>query len=96
MIINPFQSNFSANRILPSSYIPAIFLQAKPRDIQRTITCSHQNTWPAEKQKEYNLRYLLAKVRTTRGKASDRLRQRSWRNENVSDIFRHRSGTGKS
>ena len=32
--INPFQSNFSANRI------------------------------PAEQQKEYNLRYLLAKVRT--------------------------------
>jgi hypothetical protein len=28
-----------------------------------------------EKQKEYNLRYLLAKVRTTRGNASDRLRQ---------------------
>jgi hypothetical protein len=30
-----------------------------------------------EKQKEYKLRYLLAKVRTTRGKASDRLRQRA-------------------
>jgi hypothetical protein len=30
-----------------------------------------------EKQKEYNLRYLLDKVRTTRGKASDRLRQRA-------------------
>jgi hypothetical protein len=30
-----------------------------------------------EKQKEANLRYLLAKVRTTRGKASDRLRQRA-------------------
>jgi hypothetical protein len=30
-----------------------------------------------EKQKEYNLRYLLAKVRTTRGKALDRLRQRA-------------------
>jgi hypothetical protein len=30
-----------------------------------------------KKQKEYNLRYLLAKVRTTRGKASDRLRQRA-------------------
>jgi hypothetical protein len=28
-----------------------------------------------EKQKEYNLRYLLAKVRTTREKASDRFRQ---------------------
>jgi hypothetical protein len=30
-----------------------------------------------EKQKGYNLRYLLAKVRTTCGKASDRLRQRA-------------------
>ena len=30
--LNPFQSNFSANRILPSSHIPAIFLQAKPRE----------------------------------------------------------------
>jgi hypothetical protein len=30
-----------------------------------------------EKQKEYNLRYLLAKVRATQGKASDRLRQRA-------------------
>jgi hypothetical protein len=27
--------------------------------------------------KEYNLRYLLAEVRTTRGKASDRLQQRA-------------------
>jgi hypothetical protein len=30
-----------------------------------------------EKQNEYNLRYLLAKVRTTLGKASDRLLQRA-------------------
>jgi hypothetical protein len=30
-----------------------------------------------EKQKEYNLRYLLAKVGTTRGNTSDRLRQRA-------------------
>jgi hypothetical protein len=30
-----------------------------------------------EKQKEYNLRYLLAKVRTTCGKSSDRFRQRA-------------------
>jgi hypothetical protein len=30
-----------------------------------------------EKQKEYSQRYLLAKIRTTRGKASDRLRQRA-------------------
>jgi hypothetical protein len=30
-----------------------------------------------EKQKDYNLRYLLAKVRTILGKASDRLRRRA-------------------
>jgi hypothetical protein len=30
-----------------------------------------------EKQKEYNLRYLLAKVRTTCEKASNRFRQRA-------------------
>jgi hypothetical protein len=30
-----------------------------------------------EKQKEYTLRYLLAKIRTTRGKASNKLRQRA-------------------
>jgi hypothetical protein len=29
-----------------------------------------------EKLKEHNMRYLLAKVRTKRGKVSDRLRQR--------------------
>jgi hypothetical protein len=63
-----------------------------------------------EKQKEYNLRYLLAKVCTTCGKASDRLRQ--WankRNKNrvgrlptlewngkiiLSDKVRHRIGKG--
>jgi hypothetical protein len=51
-----------------------------------------------EKQKEYNLRYLLAKVHTTRGKASVRLRQRTKKNitKTVSGVFRHRSGTGKS
>jgi hypothetical protein len=49
-----------------------------------------------EIQKEYNLRYLLAKVRTTWGKASDRLRQRAnKRNKTVSDVFRHRSRIGK-
>jgi hypothetical protein len=39
----------------------------------------------------------LAKVRTTWGKASDRLRQRANKHKNtVSDVFRRRSGTGKS
>jgi hypothetical protein len=50
-----------------------------------------------EKQKECNLRYLLTKVPTTWVKASDRLRQRAnKRNKTVSDVFRHRSRTGKS
>jgi hypothetical protein len=35
-----------------------------------------------EIQKEYKLRYLLAKVRTTRGKSSDRLRQRANKRNN--------------
>jgi hypothetical protein len=61
-----------------------------------------------EKQKMYNLRYLLAKVRTTCEKSSDRLRQRAnKRNKNrvgrlptserkrkivLSDKVRRRSG----
>jgi hypothetical protein len=65
-----------------------------------------------EKQKEYNLRYLLAKVRTTRVKASDRLRQRkNKRNKNrvgrlptserkrkivLSDEVRRKIGKGKN
>jgi hypothetical protein len=72
--INPFQSKFSANRILPSSYL---FFGRKRG---RWITCNYPTVLKkknVENQKEYNLRYLLAKVRTTRGKASDRLRQRA-------------------
>jgi hypothetical protein len=44
------------------------------------ITCNYPTVLKEknmEKQKEYNMCYLLAKVRTTRGKASDRLRQRA-------------------
>jgi hypothetical protein len=51
-----------------------------------------------EKQKEYNLRYLLAKVRTTwekkRRTGSDSGRTNA--TKTVSDVFRHRSRTGKS
>jgi hypothetical protein len=64
---NSFQSNFSANRILPSSYlftpfISAIFLQAQPCKYNAQSLVHIKNIWPAEKQKEYNLRYLSAKV----------------------------------
>jgi hypothetical protein len=38
----------------------------------------------------------LAKVRTTWGKASDRRQQWVNTTKTVSDVFRHRSGTGKS
>jgi hypothetical protein len=44
------------------------------------ITCNYLTVLKEknmEKQKEYNLHYLLAKVRTTWGKASDMLRQRA-------------------
>jgi hypothetical protein len=48
---------------MPTAHSPfilgTIFLQAQLREYNA------QNTRPAEKQKEYNLRYLLAKVRTT-------------------------------
>jgi len=54
---------------LPTAYSPALIYFGQERGtttrIQCTIICSHQNTRPAEKQKEYILRYLLAKVRTT-------------------------------
>jgi hypothetical protein len=36
-----------------------------------------------EKQKEYNLRYLLAKVRNTRKKSSDRFRQRAKKKKKI-------------
>jgi hypothetical protein len=58
--ITPFQSNFSANRILPSSYL---FWAGK----SWWITCNYPTVLKEkniEKQKEYNLRYLLDKVRT--------------------------------
>jgi hypothetical protein len=77
--VNPFQSNFSANCILPSSYL---FWVVKGW----WITCNYPTVSKEknmEKQKEYNLCYLLAKVRTSGGKVSDRLRQRaSKRNKN--------------
>jgi hypothetical protein len=61
MSLNPFQCNFSANRILPSSYLFG-------RERGWWITCNYPTVLKEknrEKQKEYNLRYLLAKVRTT-------------------------------
>jgi hypothetical protein len=61
LYINPFQSNFSAIRILPSSYL---FWAGK-----RLVDYCNYPTVLKEKnigkQKEYNLRYVLAKVRTT-------------------------------
>jgi hypothetical protein len=60
--INPFQSSFSANRILPSSYL---FLGWEK---VLWITCNYPTVLKdknIEKHKEYNLRFLLAKVRIT-------------------------------
>jgi hypothetical protein len=63
MAINHFQSNFSANRILPSSYLFWVV-----KRLVDWITCNYPTVLKEknmEKQKEYILRYLLAKVRTT-------------------------------
>jgi hypothetical protein len=59
--VNHFESNFSANRIIPSSYL---FWAERGW----WITCNYPTVLKEkniEKQKEYNLRYLLAKVCTT-------------------------------
>jgi hypothetical protein len=58
---NPFQSNFSANRILRSSYL--FWAGRRLVDYFNYPTVLKEKN--IEKQKEYNLRYLLAKVRTT-------------------------------
>jgi hypothetical protein len=55
--LNPFQSNFSANRILPSSYL--FWAVKRLVDYCNYPTVLKQKTM--EKHKEYNLRYLLAK-----------------------------------
>jgi hypothetical protein len=62
---------------LPTAYSPALICFGWERG--RWITCNYPTVLKEknmEKQEEYNLRCLLAKVRTTWGKASDRLWQR--------------------
>jgi hypothetical protein len=51
-----------------------------------------------EKQKEYNLRYVLAKIRNYMRKSVGQAPTAGEQNETktVSDVFRHRSRTGKS
>jgi hypothetical protein len=59
---------------LPTAYSPALIC------FRWWITCNYPTVLKEkdmEIQKEYNVRYLLAKDRTTWGKASDRLRQRA-------------------
>jgi hypothetical protein len=70
---NPFQSKFSTNCILPSS---CLFWAGKRLVDYLWLSYSLKEKNIA-KQKECNLCYLLAKVRSTWGKASDRLRQRA-------------------
>jgi len=63
---------------LPTAYSPALIYLGRERGWW--ITCNYPTVLKEkniEKQKEYNLRYLLAKVRTTWGKALDRPRQQA-------------------
>jgi hypothetical protein len=62
LIFNPFQFNFSATRILPSSYL--FWVGTRLVDYLKLLY-SFKTENHKQKQKEYNLRILLAKVRTT-------------------------------
>jgi hypothetical protein len=70
---------------LPTAYSPALICFG--RESGWWITCNYPTVLKEknmERKKEYNLRYLLAKVHTTSGKSSDRLRQRAnKRNRNI-------------
>jgi hypothetical protein len=83
---------------LPTAYSPALICFGRERGLW--ITCNYLTVLKEkniEKQKEYSLRYLLAKACTTWGKGltgSDSRRTNA--TKTVSDVFRHRSGTGKS
>jgi hypothetical protein len=57
---NPFQSNIFATRILPSSYL---FWAGKR--LVDYLQLSYSFKREKQKQKEYNLHYLMAKVRNT-------------------------------
>jgi hypothetical protein len=62
----------------PTAYSPALICFGQERGWW--IICNYPTVLKErnmEKQKEYNLRYLLAKIRTTWGKALDRFRQRA-------------------
>jgi hypothetical protein len=95
--INPFQSNFSATRILPSSYLfwagKKLWITCTYPTVLKHVACREtERVQPA-------LSVGYSVVRTTWGKASDRLWQRSRRTnttKNLSDVFWRRSGTGKS
>jgi len=80
---------------LPTAYSPALICFGRERGWW--ITCNYLTVLKEkniEKHKEYSLRCLLAKARTTWGKASDRLWQRA--NKRNKNRVGHRSGTGKS
>jgi hypothetical protein len=52
---------------------PQLLFVLGGKELGRLLVITDLKEKNIEKQKEYNLRYLLAKVRTTLGKASDRL-----------------------
>ena len=93
--ITPFQSNFSPNLILSSSYlftlfIPAVFLQAQPREYNAQSAVRIREIERAQPalsvgQIPYYMRKSVGQAPT-----AERAQQK-----NLSDVFRHRSGTGK-
>jgi hypothetical protein len=75
---NTWRLTLSNPIFLPTAYSPALICFGRWRGCW--ITCNYPTVLKEKtkrNRKEYNLRYLLAKVHTTLGKASDRLRQRA-------------------
>jgi hypothetical protein len=86
--INPFQSNFSANRILPSSYL----FWAVKRLVDYFLSYSFKRN---RKSTTWTIRWLtsvLHEEKRRTGSDSGRTNETKY----VSGVFRHWSGTGKS
>jgi hypothetical protein len=87
-LTNRERLTLSNSIFLPTAYFPALIYFGRERGCW--ITCNYPTVLKEKnikKHKEYNLRYLLAKVCTTWGKASDRLRQQA--NKSNKNRVRH-------
>jgi hypothetical protein len=82
---------------LPTAYSPSLICFEQERGWW--ITCNYPTVLKEKnmgKQKEYNLRYLLAKVLHEEKRRTGSDSGRTNATKTMSDVFQHQSGTGKS